>query len=89
MYLTVYLSSGLPLCRASLIHTIRPPAYTGFHVYVDHEIWASRIVGHPSGIQNGLGHGQARMYLAVYLSPRLPALSAFPYTVLWSRFGFC
>ena len=35
MYLTVYLSSGLPLCRASLIHTIRHPAYTGFHVHVD------------------------------------------------------
>ena len=29
------------------------------------------------------------MYLAVYLSPGLPALSVFPYTVLWSRFGFC
>ena len=26
MYLTVYLSPGLPLCRASHIHTIRPPA---------------------------------------------------------------
>ena len=26
MYLTVYLSSGLPHCRASLIHTIGPPA---------------------------------------------------------------
>ena len=31
----VFISSGLPLCRASLIKTIRPPAYTGFHVYVD------------------------------------------------------
>ena len=31
-HLTVYLSPGLPHCRASLTHIIRPPTQTGFHV---------------------------------------------------------
>ena len=35
MYITVYLLSGLPLFRASLVHTVRPPALTGFRVHVD------------------------------------------------------
>ena len=26
---------GLPRCRASLVLTMRPPAYTGFHICVD------------------------------------------------------
>ena len=79
MYIIVYLSPGLPLCRASLIHTIRPPAETGFHVCVD----------------PGSGSPAVSSFLVVYnmasgidrfpctlqsFSTGPPALSGFPYT---------
>ena len=48
LYLTVSLSPGLPLRRASLIHGLRPPAQTGFHADVDPCRGPPALSGFPS-----------------------------------------
>ena len=83
MYFNMYFSPGLPLCRASLIHTQkacgldRPPCLCRLFE------WASRIVGLPGCIQHGLRHGPASMYLNVYLSPGLPLCRASLMHTIW------
>ena len=74
MNITVSLSTGLPLSRASFKHTEWPPAETGFHAFSNvFETGPPAESGFPYTQNSGLRHGPASfcIYILLWASHRV------------------
>ena len=78
MYFTIYSSTGLPLCRASHERTIKASGGERLPCLRRSWSWASRMVGLPGCIQDGLPHGRASGDVNVRFIIGSPALSGLP-----------